>query len=55
MNGREAEVAREAAGGRAGVHPRQFKRDERQRQIFGAGDEPAQFRVQNAAVMPLSS
>ena len=27
VNRREAEIAREAAGGRAGVHPRQFKRD----------------------------
>jgi hypothetical protein len=43
---REPQVAREAAGGRAGVHPRQLKRDERQHQIFRAGDEPALFRIQ---------
>ena len=46
VNRREAEIAREAAGGRAGIHPRQFKRDERQHEIFRPGDEPALFRVQ---------
>ena len=46
VNGREAEIARQAARGRAGVHPRQFKRNQRQRQIFRPGDEPALFRVE---------
>ena len=46
VNRREAEIARQAARGRAGVHPRQFKRDQRQRQIFRPGDETAVFRVQ---------
>ena len=46
VNRRQAEIAREAAGGRAGIHPRQFKRDQRQRQIFRPGDEPALLRVE---------
>ena len=46
VNGRQAEIARQAAGGRAGIHPGQFKRDQRQRQIFRPGDKPAVFRVQ---------
>jgi hypothetical protein len=46
MNGRQAEIARQAARGRAGVHPGQFKRDQRQRQILRAGDKSALFRVQ---------
>ena len=41
VNRRQAEIARQAARGRAGVHPRQFKRDQRQRQILWPGDKPA--------------
>ena len=46
MNGREAEIAGEAARGGAGVHPGQFERNQRQRQVFRAGDETALFRVE---------
>ena len=46
VNRRQAEIARQTAGGRAGVHPRQFKRDQRQREIFRPGDEPALFRIE---------
>ena len=46
VNRRKAEIARQAARGGAGVHPGQFKRDQRQRQVFRPGNEPALFRVE---------
>ena len=45
MNGREAEIARQTARGRAGVHPGQLKRDQRQHQIFGPATKSALLRV----------
>ena len=46
VNRREAKIARQTAGGRAGIHPREFKREQRERQIFRPGDESALLRVQ---------
>ena len=34
MDGGEAQVARQAAGGRAGIHPGKFKRDQCEGQVF---------------------
>ena len=41
MDGRKRQESRQAAGGGAGVHPRQFERHQRQRQVLGTFDEAA--------------
>ena len=46
VNGRKTEVARQAAGGRAGVHPGQLEGDQRQREILRPLDEPALLGIQ---------
>ena len=48
MDGRQAEIAGQTAGGGPGVHPGQFKRNHRQRKIFGPGDETALLRVKKS-------
>ena len=48
VNRRQAKIARQAACGRARVHPGQLKRDQRQRQVLRPGDEPAVFRIQES-------
>ena len=45
VNGRQPEIAGEAARGRAGIHPGQLERNQRQREIFRPGDKSALFRV----------
>ena len=46
VDGSQAEVARQAAGGGPGVHPGQLEGDQRQRQVLRALDEAAMLRVQ---------
>ena len=41
VNRREAEIACQAARGRAGIHPREFKREQRERQILRPGNVTA--------------
>ena len=41
VDGGEREASGQAAGGGAGVHPGEFERDQRQRQVLGTFDEAA--------------
>ena len=46
VDGRQAEIAGQAARGGAGIHPGQLEGDQRQRQVFRSLKEPAEFRVE---------
>ena len=46
VNGSQAQVARQAAGRGPSVHPGQLERDECEREVLRALDEPAMLRVQ---------
>ncbi len=45
MNRRQTQIARKAARGSPGVHPRKFERNQRQREVLRPGDEAALLRV----------
>ena len=45
MNGRERQASGEAAGGRAGINPREFKGGQRQRKVLRSGDVSALFGI----------
>ena len=46
VDGRQAEVARQAGGGRAGIHPGELEGDQRQRQVLRPLDKAAVLRVE---------
>ncbi|KAF5038846.1 hypothetical protein DSECCO2_550040 [anaerobic digester metagenome] len=46
VDGRQGQVARQGAGGRAGVHPGQFEGDQGQGHVLGPLDEAALVRVE---------
>ena len=46
VDGREAQVAGQAAGGGPGIHPGQFKSDEREHKVFRPGNVPAVLGIE---------
>jgi len=48
MDGGQAEVAGQAAGGGTGIHPGEFESDQGQREVLGSFDEPAVLGVEES-------